>query len=153
MLDTQPDFLCDRAVYATPGCDVAGADVVGVGRETASGADERRLGAAVRLVDVAAFGARPARVARVDSDESHAREHGLVAEKRTELEEGPRVQHRALGLANRYPVSDAAEVFHGDTASGGRSLGRSAPPPARGSTALTPTIKSRFVSAQRMRKT
>ena len=79
-------------------------------RETAPGADEFRLRATVRLVDVAALGARPARVARVHGDKGNTGEGGLVAEERAELEERPRVEHRALRLANRYPVTDAAEI-------------------------------------------
>ena len=54
MLDTQPDSLRDGGDYWSPGCDVAGADMVSVRNESAPGADERRLRAAVRLVDVAA---------------------------------------------------------------------------------------------------
>ena len=118
MLDTQPDSRSERPDYFGPGCDVAGADMVGVCRETAPGADELRLRAAVRLVDVAAFGTRSTRIARVHGDKSNAGEDGLVAEERAQLEERPRMQRRALGLANGYPVADAAEIFHGDTASG-----------------------------------
>ena len=118
MFDTQPDIRHDRPDYFGPGRDVACADMVGMGNESASGADELRLRAAVRLVDVAALGARPTRVARVHGGKSDAREDGLVAEERAQLEERPGVQRRALGLANRYPVTDAAEVFNGNTASG-----------------------------------
>ena len=118
MLDTQPDSRSERRDYLRPGCDVAGADMVGVCRETAPGADERRLRAAVRLVDVAAFGTRSTRIAWVHGDKDDAGERGLVAEKRTQLEERPRVQRRALGRANRYPIANAAEVFHSDPASG-----------------------------------
>jgi hypothetical protein len=118
MLDTQPNSRSDRPVYSSPGCDVAGTDIVSVGRKAASGADELRLRTAVRLVDVAALGARSARVARIHGDNSHAQEGGFVCEERAQLGERPRVQRRALSLANRYPVTDAAEIFNCDTASG-----------------------------------
>src|SRR5208282_5221799 len=118
MLDTQPDSRSDRPDYFGPGCDVASADMIGVGRKTAPGADELRLRAAVRLVDVAALGARSARVARVHCDKGDARKRGLVAEERTQLEERPRMQRRSLSLSNRYPIADAIEVFNGDAAAG-----------------------------------
>lgn len=118
MLDTQPDSLRDRADYWAPGCDVSSADVVGVRSKAASGTGELRLRATVRLVDVAALRARPARVARVHGHESHARERGLVCDERAQLEERPRVQRHALSLTNRNPVSDALEILKGDASSG-----------------------------------
>jgi hypothetical protein len=100
MLDTQPDIRSDRADYWAPGCDVARADMVGMSNEPAPGAGEDRLRAAIRFVDIAALGARSARVARVHGHKSDAREDGLVGEKRTQLEERPRMQRRAISLAN-----------------------------------------------------
>jgi hypothetical protein len=102
MFDTQPDSRHDRADYWAPGCDVARADMVGMSNESAPGADELRLRAAVRLVDVAAFGTRSTCIARVHGHKSDAREDGLVGEERTQLEERPRVQRRALGLNAKH---------------------------------------------------
>src|SRR5271154_6193058 len=111
MIDTQPNSRNDRPVYYGPGCDVARAYPVGMRGKAAPGADKLRLRAAVRLVDVAALRARSARVARVHGHKSDAREQRLVGEKPAQLEERPRVQRRALSLANRYPIANAREVF------------------------------------------
>ena len=118
MLDTQPDSRSDRRDYLRPGCDVASADMIGVGRKAASGAGELRLRAAVCLVDVAALGTRSTRIARVHGDKRDTRKGGLVAEERAQLEERPRMQRRALGPANCYPVANAMEVFQGNATPG-----------------------------------
>jgi hypothetical protein len=47
---------------------------------------------------------------------------GFVLDKRPQLIESPRVLLPPLALANRYPVTDTAEVFQGDTPAGVFSL-------------------------------
>jgi hypothetical protein len=118
MLDTQPGSSCDRGDYRPPGCDVARPDPIGVRGKTAPSADERRLRAAVRLVNAATFRARSARVARVHNYNRNAGKRRLVGEKQTQLEERPGVQSASLSFSNRYPVANTAEVFHSDTATG-----------------------------------
>src|ERR1700722_17638841 len=99
MLDTQPDSRSYRPDYFGPGCDVASADMVGMTRKPAPGADELRLGATVRPVDVAARWTCSTRVARIHGDNGHAIERGLVRQERAQLEERPAVQRRSLSLA------------------------------------------------------
>ena len=123
-MDTVSQFCSrrDRPGYSSPGCDVAGANPIGVGRKTTARADEIGLRLPIRLVDATALRARSARVARVHCDETHARERGLVRQERTQLEERPRVQRAPLGLPDRYPIADAVEVFDGNAASGALGL-------------------------------
>ena len=101
-----------------PGCDVAGADIVGVRSIAAPGANELRLRAAVRFVDISALRARAARVARVHGHKGHAGERGLVSEERAQLSERPTMQTRPLGLPNGYPVANPSQIFYCDAATG-----------------------------------
>lgn len=108
----------DRAVYATPGCDIPSANNVGVVGVAATGADELGLRLPVRLVYTSAFGTGPARVARVDEHESNASQARLVFDERSQLKEGPSVQVRPLSLSHRYPLANVLEVFKRNTATG-----------------------------------
>ena len=118
MLDTQPDSRYDRPVYFGPGCDVAGADMIGVIRKTAFDADELGLTLPVRLVDGSTLRACLARVSGINSFHGYAFGESLVADKRPELPECPRMNGCALVLTNGYPVADACKVFKGNAAFG-----------------------------------
>ena len=72
----------------------------------------------VGLVDVAALRAFPRRVARVHQRHRDPGDGGLVGDELAELTEAPGVRVRALSLANRYPVADAAKVLELDPAPG-----------------------------------
>ena len=116
--DTNPSCLCNRPDYFGPGCNITSADMIGVGRKTASGADEVGLRSPVRLVYVSTLGARPTRVARVHSLKGHPRQSSLVGKERSQLEERPGMQHAPLSFSYGYPSSDAREVLDGDSATG-----------------------------------
>ena len=110
MFDTQPDSRNERrGLLAALDAMLRAPTQSACAAKPRSGADERRLRAAVRLVDVAASGHVRRGIAWVHGDRVTPASDGLVGEKRTQLEERPRVQRRALGLANSYPVTDAAE--------------------------------------------
>ncbi len=112
----------DRPVYASPGCDVAGADDIGVFRKAAPGADEFGLRAPVRLIDRSTREARPARVARVNKHKNDASETRLVFDECSQLKERPTMQICPLSFPNRYPIANALEVFQSNPAAGVLSL-------------------------------
>ena len=112
----------DGPHYFGPGCDIAGADDVGVLRKTAPGADELGLAPAIRLVDTSTDWTRSARVARIDEHDRDAREGGLVFEECTQLEERPPVQMRSLSLFHRCPGADALEILQCDSSIGALGL-------------------------------
>jgi hypothetical protein len=53
----------------------------------------------------------------------HACAACLVRDELSELGEGPGVERDPLGLAEPYPLPDAAQVFQGDSGRGAFSLG------------------------------
>ncbi len=117
-----PSSLCDRPDYFGPGCNIASADVVGVGRKAASGADEFGLCPTVRLIDVSTFWACPACVSRVHSYNGNSRKSCFVANERTKLPERPRVQHAPLSFSYGYPSTDAREVLDSNSSFGAFSF-------------------------------
>src|SRR5688572_16285347 len=112
------DTRYDRPVYIGPSRDVPSADNVGVFGVAAACAAELGLRAPVLLVAMAARGARPAGVARVDEYDWHAGESGLVLDERAKLPECPRMQDGPLAPANGYPAADVLELFKRNCASG-----------------------------------
>src|SRR6476660_5943192 len=107
----------------SPACDVARSVVVGGASVPTPHTLEVVAGATVALVYVPALVAFPRRVTRVDQGDRDAGEGGLVADEMTELGERPRVQVGPLGLGNRDPVADPAQIFELDPAAG--AFGRS----------------------------
>jgi len=96
--------------------------VIGVSNEITPDTVEYRLRAAISFVDVPTAAAHLRRVGTVDFNERHTRLPGLVAKKRAELGERPRVQRGPLGLTKPYPLADAAQLLNGDAAPGAFSL-------------------------------
>jgi len=76
----------------------------------------------VTLINTTAYGAGSGSVARVNSLNHNPHKLGFVLDKRPQLVESPRVLLPPLALANRYPVTDTAEVFQGDTPASAFSL-------------------------------
>ena len=102
--------------FDTAGCDDNRCVVVGVPNEATPTTFKCRLGAAVSFVDQAAR-RQFATCRRGRLDERHPG-LGLIAQKRAELGERPRVQRGPLGLAKPYPRTDPRQLFDGDTAPG-----------------------------------
>lgn len=76
----------------------------------------------VTLINTATGRARARGVAWVNQLHHYAHEPRLVFDKATQLSKCPRVVLPPLAMPNRYPVTDAAQVFQGDSASGAFSL-------------------------------
>lgn len=66
---------------------------------------------AIGLVDMSTRWTRPARVARIDKAHRHTRKYCLVADKRLQLCEGPRLQYRALLPRSPHPRLDMCQLF------------------------------------------
>lgn len=103
--------------------DVPGRDAIGVASVAAPYAYELALALAVLLGYVTAPEARSGRVPRVHEHGEYASQASLVGHERTKLSEAPRMQGPTLCLPNRYPVTDAVEVFDGDAAPGALGTG------------------------------
>ena len=71
----------------------------------------------VAFGDVAANGAFPAGVARIDRNTQHGRKASLVLDKASQLVERPTGHQTTLPLAKPGPVTDALEVLQGNAAS------------------------------------
>ena len=108
----------DRPAYIGPSCDVPSADNVGVFGVAAACAAELGLRAPVPLVAMAAQGARPAGVPRINEHDWYARESGLVLDECAKLPECPRMQDGPLAPANGDPATDVLEFFKRNRASG-----------------------------------
>jgi hypothetical protein len=72
--------------------------------------------------------ARLRRVGRADLDERHPSLSCLVAQKRAELGERPRMHRGPLGLTKPYPRSDPRQLFDSDAAPGALRRGHDALP-------------------------
>ena len=72
----------------------------------------------VALIDTTAYRAGARGIARVYRDDRHAREGRLVLDKLAKLIKRPVRVSCPLLAPNRYPVTDALEVFEGDPAPG-----------------------------------
>src|SRR4051812_17326015 len=102
----------------SPVRDVTRSVVVGGASVSTPQAPEVVPGATVPLVDMPALGALPRRVTRVHQCHRNPSDRGLVADELAELVERPGVQVGPLGLLNRHPIADTAQVFELDPASG-----------------------------------
>lgn len=72
----------------------------------------------IRLVHIATDRTGAGGVARVNQDDRHPQQLGLVIEKATQLMKRPAVPIVPLLPANRYPAADAREVLHGNPPAG-----------------------------------
>lgn len=104
---------------------------------------------AILLCAIAALGASPAGVSRVNSDQQNSEQFGLVLQETAQLRERPGMQNCSLLSPSRDPVTDALEVFNGDSASsafsGGNDLLADVVINPRGESSLT--SRKRFQSA------
>lgn len=81
------------------------------------------LGLAVLFCYVPAFGALPAGVARVNGDQHHTGESGLVLQEREQLRERPGMQKCTLLAPGLDPFTDARKIFEFQPALGAFSFG------------------------------
>ena len=86
--------------------------------EPAHDAQEHSLALSIGLVRVAAVRASPTRVPRIDQHARNPRKLSLVRDERPDLKERPACVLCSLRVPDRYPISDAREIFKGDAASG-----------------------------------
>ena len=105
-------------VYDGPTAYIDRSDGISGGGVPARYTGEKGLRRAVTLIDTTAYGASARGVSWVNQFHDHTDEAGLVLDKASELAERPGVMLSPLALANRDPVSDAREVFKGNTATG-----------------------------------
>lgn len=75
--------------------------------------EELILRFSISFIGIAAARAFAATVARVNRVQGYAVKSRLVLKKVSQLRERPVVMPRPLALSNRYPLSDALEVFNG----------------------------------------
>ena len=105
-------------VYSGPTRNVASRDVIGKSRVSADNAGELALRRTIRFINLTATGASARSVARVHRHHLDADLLRLVTDKTAQLEERPAMPLRPLRLANRYPFTNAAQIFQGDAAVG-----------------------------------
>ena len=108
----------NRLVDSSPRCDIYRSDVVGRPSEAARLTSELVSRWSVGLRDVAARGAGPGRVSRIDEDDRDARFKCLVLDELPELVETPGMQAATLSFSNRYPGPDALKIFKSDRSTG-----------------------------------
>lgn len=80
----------------------------------------------IGFIDVTTARAGARGVARVNLDHGHTHQLRLVLDKGSQLVERPAMQRCSLRLSSPYPVTDALEVFQGDTPTGAFSLSNDA---------------------------
>jgi hypothetical protein len=98
--------------------DVSRSDVVAWPSEAASNALELVSRFPIFLRAVATRGACLTCAARVDRYDNYASQRRLVGNEAAQLVEGPRLMAAPLTATNRYPITDALEVFKGYSAMG-----------------------------------
>ena len=113
----------DWPVDGGPACNYASSVDIGVRRVVAQRAPKLVLGFTVLFGCVAAFGALPTGIARVDCDQRYASESGLVRDEQKQLRERPGMQNGTLLLPGLDPIADSLEVFNGYSALGAFSFG------------------------------
>lgn len=96
--------------------------MIGATSEAARYTEEGILRTTIGFIDTTADRTSPGRVARVNEYQRHTEQSGFVFDKGTQLIERPAMQLASLRLPNPYPVTDAAQVFQSDTASGAFGL-------------------------------
>ncbi len=106
-----------RLVYAALASDVNRRVEIGVGRMFALATYKFRLALAVGFGTVTALGASSASVSRIDSDHRNSVQLAFVSDKLPQLFKRPTAHFCALRPPKQCPVTDAIEVFNGDTAS------------------------------------
>ena len=102
--------------------DINGSVDIGVGFVIARATPKFGLGLSILLLAMSAYGARPAGIARVNSNQYYASESGLVCQETAKLSEGPRVQNCSLTMPNRNPLADTGKIFQFNPAPGAFSF-------------------------------
>ncbi len=111
-----------RRIDLRPGPYVLGRNFVSRSSETALATKKIVSGFSVRLVDIPATRALLGSIARIDEDYRDAFALRLIRKKTAKLEEPPVGQSSTPVLSGRYPISDAAQVFKGDSRVGAFSI-------------------------------
>jgi hypothetical protein len=120
-------YLEDLSVFVWPvdegpDTDVPCRDMVCSSSVAAGHAGEPVPVGTVCLLGVPTLRALLTRMPRVDEQDRHAEKPCLVRYEATKLEEGPVGKSCPLSAPGRYPVSDALEVFEGDSSTGALRL-------------------------------
>lgn len=89
-----------------------------MGCEAACATGELGLRRSIRFIRMATLRTLPRAIARINFNQRHACDHGLVGQECFKLQKRPRVQNCSLLLPNLYPLANAAEILNGDTAPG-----------------------------------
>lgn len=110
LIDDSPTANIDRRVY------------IGVGGESARCTGEFALRLAIGSRDMSTLGTHLAGVSRVNGNKFDTSKKCFVFQFESQIIEAPRMVNSPLAFLNPYPVTDALEVFDGDTASGAFSL-------------------------------
>jgi len=113
---------CVRLVDSSPAANVHRSDGIRRASEPAGYAAEVVSCGTVCFVDGAALRAGPGGVLRIDEDNRNPCQSGLVLDKLPELMERPAMVGAPLSLSNRYPITDALQIFKSDTAPGAFGL-------------------------------
>jgi hypothetical protein len=111
-----------RLIDCSPARDVSGSDNIRRASEPAGYTGEERLGGTIALINATAYRTGSRGITRVNQNHPNACQLGLVFDKLAKLVEPPRVLLATLNLLNRYPASDATEVFEGYSPSGAFGL-------------------------------
>ena len=104
------------------GTDVPGRDCIGWSRETTPNTNKLVPRLSVLLVDVSTLGALPRSILGIDKNNGDSCLLRLVGHEGSQLSESPVRQPRPLVLSGRYPFSDTAKVFQGDSRDGAFSI-------------------------------
>ena len=104
-------FRNNRLVDSSPRRDVNRCDVVSGPRKATLHTSKLISRWPVGFRDMSTRMTRSGCVTRIDEDHRHTDDLGFVLDERSELIESPRVQVATLSLANRYPVSNARNIF------------------------------------------
>jgi len=102
--------------------DVLRSDGIRRASEPAGYATEQCLGAAVGLCYLPAGRAGAGGIPGINEHHRNTGQPGLVLDEGAKLMERPTMLNATLSLANRYPVTDALQIFEGDTAIGAFGL-------------------------------
>lgn len=107
-----------RPDYFGPACNDACRVGVGIRSVAAGQTRENIARLPVALLDVATNAALPRRIAWIDTADRKPSTRGLVEDLRLKISESPRMQDLSPLPASPYPIANAIEILHGDSAIG-----------------------------------
>jgi hypothetical protein len=112
-----------RLVYSSPATDIPGSVEIGVRLVATRAASKLILGAAIRLLAMAALMASTAGVSRIYGDQRDSGQLSFVLQKQPELRERPGMQSCTLLSPGLDPFAYATQFFDGNASLGAFSFG------------------------------